>query len=339
MSSNLPTSWMALWLLFALTTGLISLFLNFLLCPCFVTHVGRSNAINIAERLGLPLDIVESSRHLLGTAGAEINAVCFFGHFSALRTCTWLNCCPKYLVMILSSPSSSSAVDNGHGKIQTRISTTLSGGTISYYVRMSLYIDLCTLQFYVWVCCDSLSTPHILAFFSFYNIMFNLYGYTFFWYTLCCPLQWVVFSWLHLWCAAAGGLGALLFCWGGRSFICCGVCRVLSCMVVLYSFFFSLSLPSNVTCGKSLAALSKKIKTHITDFEGCLLFNHCFLCLLTELWVHIFSHALVCKLLVSCDFFMRWTVELAVKWYLLSINVSGSPRSFITTWNWHKRTL
>lgn len=41
----------------------------------FVTHAGRSNAINIAERLGLPPDIVESSRRLLGTAGAEINAV------------------------------------------------------------------------------------------------------------------------------------------------------------------------------------------------------------------------------------------------------------------------
>ncbi|KQJ97440.1 hypothetical protein BRADI_3g30757v3 [Brachypodium distachyon] len=36
---------------------------------------GRSNAINIAERLGLPLDIIESARHLLGTAGAEINAL------------------------------------------------------------------------------------------------------------------------------------------------------------------------------------------------------------------------------------------------------------------------
>ncbi|KAK3153021.1 hypothetical protein QOZ80_2BG0166620 [Eleusine coracana subsp. coracana] len=36
---------------------------------------GRSNAINIAERLGLPLDIIESSRCLLGTAGAEINAL------------------------------------------------------------------------------------------------------------------------------------------------------------------------------------------------------------------------------------------------------------------------
>ncbi|CAN6287763.1 unnamed protein product [Urochloa humidicola] len=36
---------------------------------------GRSNAINIAERLGLPSDIVESSRRLLGTAGAEINAL------------------------------------------------------------------------------------------------------------------------------------------------------------------------------------------------------------------------------------------------------------------------
>lgn len=115
-----------------------------LLRPCFVTHVGRSNAINITERLGLPLDIVENSRHLLGTAGAEINAVCFFGHFSVLRTCTWF-CCPKYLVMILSSRSSSSAVDNGHGKTQTRISTTSSGGTISSYVRTSLYIDFCNL--------------------------------------------------------------------------------------------------------------------------------------------------------------------------------------------------
>ncbi|KAM0836264.1 hypothetical protein ACQ4PT_062411 [Festuca glaucescens] len=36
---------------------------------------GRSNAINIAERLGLSLDIVESARQLLGTAGAEINAL------------------------------------------------------------------------------------------------------------------------------------------------------------------------------------------------------------------------------------------------------------------------
>ncbi|KAL5225886.1 hypothetical protein ABZP36_012525 [Zizania latifolia] len=36
---------------------------------------GRSNAINIAERLGLPLDIIESSQQLLGSAGAEINAL------------------------------------------------------------------------------------------------------------------------------------------------------------------------------------------------------------------------------------------------------------------------
>ncbi|XP_062205323.1 uncharacterized protein LOC133907323 [Phragmites australis] len=36
---------------------------------------GRSNAVNIAERLGLPLDIIDSSRRLLGTAGAEINAL------------------------------------------------------------------------------------------------------------------------------------------------------------------------------------------------------------------------------------------------------------------------
>ena len=46
-----------------------------LLYSCFVAHIGRPNAINIAERLGLPLDIIESSRQLLGTAGAEINAV------------------------------------------------------------------------------------------------------------------------------------------------------------------------------------------------------------------------------------------------------------------------
>ncbi|CAD6213158.1 unnamed protein product [Miscanthus lutarioriparius] len=40
-----------------------------------MAKIGRSNAINIAERLGLPLDIVESSRRLLGTAGAEKNAL------------------------------------------------------------------------------------------------------------------------------------------------------------------------------------------------------------------------------------------------------------------------
>jgi hypothetical protein len=34
------------------------------------------------------------------------------------------------------------AVDNGHGKIQTRLSTTSSEVTTSSYVRTSLYIDL-----------------------------------------------------------------------------------------------------------------------------------------------------------------------------------------------------
>ncbi|BAA97131.1 DNA mismatch repair protein MutS2-like [Arabidopsis thaliana] len=36
---------------------------------------GRSNAINIADRLGLPCDIIESARELYGSASAEINEV------------------------------------------------------------------------------------------------------------------------------------------------------------------------------------------------------------------------------------------------------------------------
>ncbi|CDY28796.1 BnaA02g09880D [Brassica napus] len=36
---------------------------------------GRSNAINIAERLGLPCDIINSARELYGSASAEINEV------------------------------------------------------------------------------------------------------------------------------------------------------------------------------------------------------------------------------------------------------------------------
>ncbi|XP_024011654.1 uncharacterized protein LOC18017569 isoform X2 [Eutrema salsugineum] len=36
---------------------------------------GRSNAINIAERLGLPCDIIDSARELYGSASAEINEV------------------------------------------------------------------------------------------------------------------------------------------------------------------------------------------------------------------------------------------------------------------------
>ena len=40
--------------------------------PCLS---GRSNAINIAERLGLPCDIINSARELYGSASAEINEV------------------------------------------------------------------------------------------------------------------------------------------------------------------------------------------------------------------------------------------------------------------------
>jgi dsDNA-specific endonuclease/ATPase MutS2 len=58
-----------------MVTSFPSIF-EILLYSCFVTYPGRSNAINIAERLGLPSDIIGSARQLLGTAGAEINAVC-----------------------------------------------------------------------------------------------------------------------------------------------------------------------------------------------------------------------------------------------------------------------
>ena len=37
--------------------------------------IGRSNAINIAERLGLPNTVVENARQLYGAASAEINEV------------------------------------------------------------------------------------------------------------------------------------------------------------------------------------------------------------------------------------------------------------------------
>lgn len=37
--------------------------------------LGRSNAINIAERLGLPVEILENARELYGAASAEINEV------------------------------------------------------------------------------------------------------------------------------------------------------------------------------------------------------------------------------------------------------------------------
>lgn len=39
---------------------------------------GRSNAINIAERLGLAHVIVEGARKLFGTASAEINEVSIY---------------------------------------------------------------------------------------------------------------------------------------------------------------------------------------------------------------------------------------------------------------------
>lgn len=38
-------------------------------------NAGRSNAINIAERLGLPDVIVDNARELHGTSSAEINQV------------------------------------------------------------------------------------------------------------------------------------------------------------------------------------------------------------------------------------------------------------------------
>lgn len=36
---------------------------------------GRSNAINIAQKLGLPADIISSARAMQGTANAEVNEV------------------------------------------------------------------------------------------------------------------------------------------------------------------------------------------------------------------------------------------------------------------------
>lgn len=40
-----------------------------------MTLIGRSNAINIAERLGLPSLVVQNARQLYGAASAEINEV------------------------------------------------------------------------------------------------------------------------------------------------------------------------------------------------------------------------------------------------------------------------
>ncbi|KAL3630662.1 hypothetical protein CASFOL_023646 [Castilleja foliolosa] len=41
----------------------------------FCLILGRSNAINIAERLGLPVEILDNARELYGAASAEINEV------------------------------------------------------------------------------------------------------------------------------------------------------------------------------------------------------------------------------------------------------------------------
>lgn len=43
--------------------------------PKEISIVGRSNAINIAERLGLPSVVVDTSRKLYGSASAEIDEV------------------------------------------------------------------------------------------------------------------------------------------------------------------------------------------------------------------------------------------------------------------------
>lgn len=44
--------------------------------------VGRSNAINIAERLGLPSVVIDTARKLYGSASAEIDEVLSIYHSS-----------------------------------------------------------------------------------------------------------------------------------------------------------------------------------------------------------------------------------------------------------------
>lgn len=52
--------------------------------------VGRSNAINIAERLGLPSIVVENARKLYGVASAEINEViCILFFYSQSEVSYW----------------------------------------------------------------------------------------------------------------------------------------------------------------------------------------------------------------------------------------------------------
>lgn len=40
-----------------------------------IISIGRSNAINISEKLGLPATIISNARELYGAASAEINEV------------------------------------------------------------------------------------------------------------------------------------------------------------------------------------------------------------------------------------------------------------------------
>lgn len=47
---------------------------------------GRSNAINIAERLGIPKVILDNARELYGVANAEINEVIAY---NSKYLCTW----------------------------------------------------------------------------------------------------------------------------------------------------------------------------------------------------------------------------------------------------------
>lgn len=53
-----------------------------------LTHfTGRSNAINISEKLGLPIKVINTARQLYGTASAEINEVmkCHIQCFSSAK--------------------------------------------------------------------------------------------------------------------------------------------------------------------------------------------------------------------------------------------------------------
>jgi hypothetical protein len=59
--------------------------------------VGRSNAINIAERLGLPSVVIDTARKLYGSSSAEIDEV-----FLIYQTCIY------YLLTVLHDTLSTS---------------------------------------------------------------------------------------------------------------------------------------------------------------------------------------------------------------------------------------